>query len=96
MRCTPTHYPYVVVTFGLAVEFIKELGGVSTHETWVALTNLYDAHDFVTKMHFKDKLSTIKIKEGINIIKLIHSFQDLLDQLSSIDAPMFNEEIVIL
>jgi len=26
---TPTPFPYVVVTFGLAIKFIKELGGVS-------------------------------------------------------------------
>jgi len=56
----------------------------TTHETWVALTNLYDAHDLVTKMYLKDKLATIKIKDGINFIKLIHSFQALLDQLNSI------------
>jgi len=62
----------------------------------VAITNFYDAHDFVTKMHLKNKLPTFKIKEGIIIIKLIHSFQDLLDQFSSIGGPMFNEEVVIL
>jgi hypothetical protein len=62
----------------------------------VTLTNFYDAHDLATKMYLKDKLFTIKIKEGINLIKLIHSFQALLDQLSSIGGPMFNVEIVIL
>jgi len=62
----------------------------------VALINFFDAHDPATKMHFKDKLATIKIKEGINLIKLIHSFQALLDQLNSIGGPMFNEEFVIL
>jgi len=35
-------------------------------------------------MYLKDKLATIKIKDGINLIKLIHSFQALLDQLNSI------------
>jgi hypothetical protein len=62
----------------------------------VALTNFYDAHDLATKMYFKHKLATIKIKEGINLIKLIHYFQALLDQLSSIGGPMFNDEVFIL
>jgi len=62
----------------------------------VALTNFYDAHDPVTKMYLKDKLATIKIKDGINLIKLIHSFQALLDQLSSIGGPRFNDEVFIL
>ncbi len=62
----------------------------------MALTNFYDAHDLATKMYLKDKLATIKIKEGINLRKLIHYFQALLDQLSSIGGPMFNVEIVIL
>jgi hypothetical protein len=62
----------------------------------VALTNFYDAHDLATKMYLKDKLATIKIKEGINLIKLINFFQALFDQLSSIGAPMFNEEVAIL
>jgi hypothetical protein len=62
----------------------------------VALTNFYDAHDPATKMYLKHKLATIKIKEGINLIKLIHFFQALLDQLSSIGGPMFNDEVFIL
>jgi len=62
----------------------------------VALTNLYDAHDFATNMRLEDKLATIKIKEGINIIKLIHYFQNLLDQLNFIGGPMFNGEVVVL
>jgi hypothetical protein len=28
-ECTPTSYPFVIFTFGLAIESIKELGGVS-------------------------------------------------------------------
>ncbi len=62
----------------------------------MALTSFYDEHDLVTKMYLKDKLATIKIKEGINLIKFIHSFQALLDQLSSIGGPMFNDEVFIL
>jgi hypothetical protein len=62
----------------------------------VALTNFYDAHDLATKMYLKDKLATIKIKEGINLRNVFHSFQALLDQLSSIGGPMFNVKIVIL
>ncbi len=62
----------------------------------MALTNFYDAHDPATKMYLKHKLATIKIKEGINLIKLIHSFQALLDQLSFIGGPMFNDKVFIL
>jgi hypothetical protein len=62
----------------------------------VAITNFYDAHDRATKMHLKHKLATIKIKEGINLIKHIHSFQALLDQLSFIGGPMFNDKVFIL
>jgi hypothetical protein len=29
MDCTPTYYPFVVFTFGLVVDFIKEFGGAS-------------------------------------------------------------------
>ncbi len=54
------------------------------------------AHHPITKMYLKHKLATIKIKEGINLIKLIHYFQALLDQLNSIGGPMFNDEVFIL
>jgi hypothetical protein len=42
----PTPFPFVIFTFGLAIEFIKEFGGVSQFMGW-AITCVAKYHPLV-------------------------------------------------
>jgi hypothetical protein len=45
-------------------------------------------------MYFKNKLQTLKMKEGDNMTKHIHKFTSLLEQLSLARTPNSNDEMV--
>jgi hypothetical protein len=53
---------------------------------------MFESKDAITKMYFKNKLQTLKMKEGDNMTKHIHKFISLLEQLSLARTPFFNDE----
>lgn len=50
---------------------------------WKKPIQIFESHDVVRKMYLKYKLHTIQMRENENVIKHIHSFKFLLEQLST-------------
>jgi hypothetical protein len=46
----------------------------TSHEAWEELIKFYEAKDVVIKMHLKNKLQSLKMREIDNVAKHIHSF----------------------
>jgi len=59
----------------------------TSHDAWNDLIKLFESQDVVTKMHLKNKLHTLKMKENENMMKHIHVFcahQTIICNLCSI------------
>jgi hypothetical protein len=59
------------------------------------LDEIFESKDVATKMFFKYKLHIIKMIENDNVIKHIHTFKALLEQLSITRSLATNDETII-
>ena len=67
----------------------------TSKEAWDELSRLFESQDSVTKMYLKEQLTILKMKDNDSMIKHIHTFRSLLDQLSAAGSPMSNEDAVL-
>jgi hypothetical protein len=66
----------------------------TSHNAWNELIKLFESQDVVTKMYLKNKLHTLKMKENENMMKHIHVFCALIEQLFAIGALLLNDTYV--
>lgn len=62
---------------------------------WDELLRLFQSQDPITKMYIMDTISSIKMKEGEQLMKHIQKFRTLLEQLNALGAPMGDEEAIL-
>ena len=67
----------------------------TVHQAWITLTSVFESQDVITKMHLKDKLHTLKMKENESIIKHIHKFKSCLEQLLAAGITIQDDEAII-
>lgn len=53
----------------------------TSHHAWTELTKLFESQNVVMKMHLKNKVHTLKMRENENITKHIRVFCALIKQL---------------
>lgn len=63
---------------------------------WSELISIFESQDIVTKMHLKEKLLTLKMKENISVVKHIHTFRAHLEQLSAAGSTLLDDEAIIM
>ncbi len=68
---------------------------LTSNEPWLELIQIFESKDEVTKMFLKDKLQTLKMKEGKNVTKHIHKFRSLLQQLAATGATVQGTQAVL-
>jgi hypothetical protein len=51
----------------------------TSHHAWSDVTKLFEPQNVVMKMHLKNKLHTLKMRENENITKYIHMFCALIE-----------------
>jgi len=52
----------------------------NSHETQEELCKLYEIIDVVTRIHFINKLQSLKMRKTNSVTKHVHSFQMILEQ----------------
>lgn len=85
-----------IITNCLEVSQVSHISSKeSSKDAWEELIRLFEAHDSVTRMYLKERLTTLKMKENESMIKHIHTFRSLLDQLLAAGSPMSDEDSVL-
>ena len=67
----------------------------NANQAWQELTRIFESQDTVTKMHLKDKLHTLKMKESDNVTKHVHLFRSHLENLAAAGCPVGDEEAIL-
>ena len=65
------------------------------NQTWQELSRIFESQDAVTKMHLKDKLHTLKMKESDSVTKHVHLFRSYLENLAATGCPIADEEAIL-
>ena len=68
----------------------------TSHLAWSKLINIFESQDIVTKMHLKEKLLNLKMKENTSVVKHIHNFRAHLEQLQAVRSPIAGDEAIIM
>jgi hypothetical protein len=68
---------------------------LTSNEAWLELIQIFESKNEVTKMFLKDKLQTLKMKEGENVTKHIHKFGSVLQQLTATGAIVQGNEAIL-
>ena len=68
----------------------------TSHLAWSRLISIFESQDVVTKMHLKDRLINLKMKDNASIVKHIHHFSAHLEQLSAAGSPVPDDEAIIM
>ena len=68
----------------------------TSHSAWSKLINIFESQDIVTKMHLKEKLLNLKMKENTSVVKHIHNFRAHLEPLLVAGLPIPNDEAIIM
>ena len=68
----------------------------TSHLAWSRLTSIFESQDVVTKMHLKDRLINLKMKDNTSIVKHIHNFRAHLEQLLATGSPLPDDEAAIM
>jgi hypothetical protein len=55
---------------------------------------IFESQDVVTKMFLRNNIQTLKVKEGVNIAKHVHTFNSKREQLSIVGALIFEKDIL--
>lgn len=65
------------------------------NQAWQEVTRICGSQDKVTKMHLKDKLHTLKIKESDNGTKHVHLFRSYLENSAAIGCLLSDDEAIL-
>jgi len=68
----------------------------TANQAWTTLINIFESQDIVTRMHMKDKLLNLKMKENSSAVKHIHNFKAHLEQLLTTGSTLEDSEAVII
>ena len=68
----------------------------TANQAWTILINIFESQDIVTRMHMKDKLLNLKMKENSSVVKHIHNFKAHLEQLLATGSTLEDSEAVII
>ena len=56
---------------------------------------IFESHDVVTKMYLKDNIYNLKLKEGEYMVRHIHTFCSMCEQLAAAGATLSDEDAVL-
>ena len=85
-----------IITNCLEPNQVSHITSLSTSkDAWDELCRLFESHDSVTKMYLLEQLTISKMKDNDSMIKHLHTFRTLLDQLSAAGSPMSDEDNVL-
>ena len=68
---------------------------LTSNEAWQELIRIFESHDVVTKMYLKDNIYNLKMKEGENMVRHIHTFRSMCEQLAATDTTLSDEDAVL-
>ena len=68
----------------------------NANQAWQELSRIFESQDAVTKMHLKDKLHTLKMKESDDVTKHVHLFRSYLENLAAAGCPIADEEAILV
>ena len=85
-----------IITNCLELSQVSHIIALSTSkEAWDELCQLFELQDSVTKMYLREQQMILKMKDNESMIRHLHTFRILLDQLSAAGSPMSDEDVVL-
>ena len=68
---------------------------LTSNEAWQELIRIFESHDAIAKMYLKDNIYNLKMKEGESMVRHIHTFRSLCEQLAAAGAALSDEDAVL-